>query len=194
VFLRSSRCGIRVRKAARRWRISSWETRARRDACQSRGSEIRQTTPAMKATTTTTLRIPIASSTYTTFTYTNFTVQPAKTPAREAASSLYVVSFDVTNTGSRVAADVAQVYVGEARPRVARPVRELKGFARTVLKPGETKTVSVPLDARAFAYYDVAARAWRADAGSYRVELGRSSEDVVASASVRLARKLTLAP
>jgi beta-glucosidase len=105
-----------------------------------------------------------------------------------------MVSFDVTNTGSRAAADVAQVYVGEARPRIAGPVRELKGFARRTLKPGETQRVQIPLDARAFAYYDVGSRAWRADAGSYRIELGRSSEDIVASTSVRLSRRVTINP
>ena len=77
---------------------------------------------------------------------------------------------------------------------VPRPIRELKGFARTELRPGETRRVSVPLDARAFTYYDIASRSWRADSGAYRVELGQSAEQVVASAAMRLRRDLRLRP
>jgi beta-glucosidase len=126
---------------------------------------------------------------YTSFAYSNLTVQPVQ-PAAADGGPLYTVSFDVLNTGTRAGADVAQVYVGETRSRVARPVRELKGFARTELKPGETRRVSIPLDARSFAYYDVAGRAWRADPGAYRVEVGQSAENIVASTVVRLPRKL----
>jgi beta-glucosidase len=132
--------------------------------------------------------------TYTTFSYTNLSVQRASARAREDAAPLYVVSFDVTNTGSHTAADVAQVYVGESNSRVERPARELKGFARTELKPGQTRTVSIPLNGRSFAYYDTGARAWRADAGEYRVEVGQSSENILGSTTVRLPRRIMLRP
>ena len=86
----------------------------------------------------------------TTFRYEHLRVDrapPADTekPLREVP--LYQVSFEVTNTGSRAGAAVAQVYVGERRPTVPRPPRELRGFARVELAPGETKQVSVPLTA-----------------------------------------------
>ncbi len=119
---------------------------------------------------------------YTSFKYSDFAVQPAP----GGGPDLYVVTFNVTNTGARAGADVAQVYVGAKSPRVPRPVRELKAFQRVELEPGETKPVSLTLNARSFAYYDVKSSRWRADAGEYRVELGRSSEDIQASVPVRL--------
>jgi len=124
---------------------------------------------------------------YTTFKYSNLAVMPA-TPgaASEGRPALYNVSFDVTNTGNRAGADVAQVYLGETNPKVSRPSKELKGFARVDLAPGETKHVSVPLDARAFTYYDVAGKRWHADAGTYSVQVGRSFEDIQQRSEVNL--------
>lgn len=127
--------------------------------------------------------------TYTTFEYSNLRVEPLHGQA-DANGPLYTVSFDVRNTGTGAAADVAQLYVGELKSKVARPVRELKGFARTQLDPGETRRVSLQLDARSFAYYDVASRSWRAEAGAYRVELGQSAENISTSAVVELRRSL----
>src|SRR5579863_4136806 len=97
---------------------------------------------------------------YTTFKYANLAIKPAAPGAKAAGLSapLYEVSFDVTNTGTREGADVAQVYVSDPQSRVPRPVKELKGFARVNLKPGETKTATVTLDSRAFSYYDVAGK------------------------------------
>lgn len=129
-----------------------------------------------------------------TFSYSNLSVQRPGAPATDAAALEYVVSFDVTNTGSRTAADVAQVYVGELRPLVERPTRELKGFARIELRPGETREVNIPLNGRSFAYYDTAAGVWRAEPGDYRVEVGQSSEHLVASTIVTLPRRVTLRP
>ena len=88
---------------------------------------------------------------YTTFAYKNLSV----TPLRATGDQLVTVGFDITNTGPRPGAEVTEVYVGEPHPAVPRPVKELKGFAKVELKPGETRRVSVTLDRRAFAYYDV---------------------------------------
>ena len=124
---------------------------------------------------------------YTTFKYSNLAVTPAAAgAASESRPALYNVSFDVTNTGNRAGADVAQVYVGETNPKVPRPSKELKGFARVDLAPGETKHVSVPLDARAFTYYDVAGKRWHADAGTYSVQVGRSFDDIPQRFEVKL--------
>jgi beta-glucosidase len=120
---------------------------------------------------------------YTTFQYSHIEVKP---DGASSSGARYNVTFDVTNTGNRAGADVAQVYVAESGPKVPRPPKELKGFARIDLAPGETKHVSVPLDARAFTYYDVAAKHWHADAGKYKVEVGRSSEDVPLQADITL--------
>jgi beta-glucosidase len=96
------------------------------------------------------------------------------------------VTFDVTNSGTREGADVAQVYVSDTHSKVPRPAKELKGFARIDLKPGETKTSTVTLDRRSFSYYDVAAKQWRADPGEFNVLVGRSSQDIELRGSLTL--------
>ncbi|HKQ50949.1 MAG TPA: glycoside hydrolase family 3 C-terminal domain-containing protein [Pyrinomonadaceae bacterium] len=116
---------------------------------------------------------------YTTFKYSNLSVK--------GAGSSYEVSFDVQNTGSREGAETAQVYVGDTHSKVPRPAKELKGFVKVRLRPGETRRVSVPLDARSFSYYDAAAKQWRAEPGDFAVLVGRSS------AQIELRGKLTLA-
>jgi beta-glucosidase len=68
--------------------------------------------------------------------------------------------------------------VGEMHPPLARPAKELKGFARVSLRPGETRRVTVPLDARAFSYYDVGAHEWRVDPGEFTISVGRSVEQI----------------
>jgi beta-glucosidase len=117
---------------------------------------------------------------YTTFKYGRPAITPIgeREPGGHAAGPKYEVAFDVTNTGARAGADVAQVYVGETRPKVPRPAKELKGFVKVLLRSGETKRVSVVLDERAFSYYDVAARRWRAQPGEFEVSVGRSSAQI----------------
>jgi beta-glucosidase len=129
---------------------------------------------------------------YTSFKYDNLkissaTEQPSKS---QFLPPMYQVSFDVKNIGSRAGTDVAQLYVGELAPKVERPAAELKGFARVDLAPGETKSVSITLDARAFAYFDVAGKRWHADSGRYQVQVGRSSEDVQLRSEIALPHDL----
>jgi beta-glucosidase len=125
---------------------------------------------------------------YTTFSYSNIRIKPVSAGAAGAAASgpLYEVTFDVTNSGTREGADVAQVYVSDTHSKVPRPAKELKGFARIDLKPGETKTSTVTLDRRSFSYYDVAAKQWRADPGEFNVLVGRSSQDIELRGSLTL--------
>jgi beta-glucosidase len=125
---------------------------------------------------------------YTSFQYGNLVIKPANANAKSDGLSapLYHVSFDVTNTGTRAGADVAQVYVAEPHAKISRPAKELKGFARINLKPGERKTATVTLDGRAFSYYDADAKQWRADAGEYQILVGRSSQDIQIHSGVTL--------
>jgi beta-glucosidase len=125
---------------------------------------------------------------YTTFRYANLEIHADPT----APAGTFMVGFDITNTGKRAGADVAQVYVSEDHPSVPRPPQELKGFARVDLAPGETKHVSVPLTARSFAWYDVAAMAWHADAGTFTIHVSRSSADPQLRGKVSLARPILL--
>ena len=118
---------------------------------------------------------------YTTFKYANLKVapapEPANSPVTKGAGTLYEVSFDVTNSGQRAGADVAQLYVSEENPKIDRPKQELKGFSRVALEPGETRHVQIPLNARSFTWYDDKTKAWHADAGSFDVHISRSSID-----------------
>jgi beta-glucosidase len=118
---------------------------------------------------------------YTTFTYGNLAVTPAKTKDGRVR-----VAFDVTNTGSRAGSEVAQVYVGDTHAKVPRPPKELKGFAKVSLAAGETQRVTVDLDRRSFSYYDVATKQWRAAPGEFDVLVGRSSEQIDLSGKVAL--------
>ena len=111
---------------------------------------------------------------YTTFAYKNLSLTPATISGMQTAT----VAFDVTNTGTRAGAEVAEVYVGEPNAKVPRPVKELKGFAKVRLAPGETKHVSVTLDQRSFSYYDVGKHAWIADAGDYKIYVAHSAEQI----------------
>jgi beta-glucosidase len=121
---------------------------------------------------------------YTSFKYTGLKIHPA------GGTGAYEVSFDVTNTGTRAGADVAQVYVSEDQPQVPRPPQELKGFARVALDPGQTRHVTVALDARSFSWYDEKAAAWHADAGSFTVRVSRSSADEQLEGKVKLAQEI----
>jgi len=85
------------------------------------------------------------------------------------------VSFDVTNTGDRAGAEVAQVYVADTHSEVPRPPKELKGFAKINLEPGETQRVTIELERRSFAYYDTGEGAWTVAPGVFGVLVGRSS-------------------
>jgi beta-glucosidase len=103
-----------------------------------------------------------------------------------SAGPQFIATFDVTNTGKQSGAEVAQVYVGAKSAKVPEPVKQLKGFARVNLQPGETQKVSVPLDGRSFAYYDVASKEWKADAGAYSVLVGDSSDHIALTGNVDL--------
>ena len=112
---------------------------------------------------------------YTTFSYSNLSIKPM---SNSESGPRYEVSFDVKNTGTREGADVAQVYVGDTQTKVPRPAKELKGFVKVGLRPGETRKVSVIPDNRALSYYDVNAKQWRAAPGDFNVLVGRSSEQI----------------
>jgi beta-glucosidase len=107
---------------------------------------------------------------YTTFEYGELAVTPETT-----VDGNVEVSFELTNTGDRAGAEVAQVYVADTHSEVPRPPKELKGFVKVSLAPGETRRVTVSLDRRSFAYYDVERGDWTVAPGEFEILVGRSS-------------------
>ncbi|MEF2074169.1 beta-glucosidase family protein [Consotaella aegiceratis] len=99
------------------------------------------------------------------------------------------VSFEITNTGSWAGKEIAQVYCRPHAPRLHRPVRELKGFAKVALAPGETKRVEVLLDGKDLRYFDPQNAQWLLDPGPMTIEIGASSRDIRLAATVEVEAK-----
>jgi len=106
----------------------------------------------------------------------------------------FVVSFDISNAGSRDGAEVAQVYVADSGTSVSRPPKELKGFVKINLRSGETQRVKVELNPRSFAFYDANAGVWRVPAGTYKVLVGQSSAQVELTGEVKITKTITEKP
>ena len=96
------------------------------------------------------------------------------------------VTFTLTNTGSCAGAEIAQLYVAKPDATVFRPAKELKGFAKVFLKAGESKTVTIPLDDKAFRYWNIATDRWEVEGGSYRILVGASVQDIRLTADITL--------
>jgi beta-glucosidase len=111
---------------------------------------------------------------YTRFDYSNLRI----TQARDARDGVMTAEFEIKNVGSRDGGEIAQLYVKDLKPRLARPDKELKGFRKVFLKAGESKTVSIPLDRTSFAFYDPERRAWAAEKGNFKILVGASSRDI----------------
>lgn len=118
--------------------------------------------------------------------YTTFRYRTLRVSGEPSAERPATVSVDVTNTGPRAGDEVVQLYVRYPRTRVARAVRELRGFRRVTLKPGQTRRLTFPLSRRALAYWNDTTHAWTIEPGTVRVEVGASSADI------RLSREITM--
>ncbi len=114
---------------------------------------------------------------YTTFSYENLSV------------SEQGAAFTLTNTGNVSGAEVSQLYVGkeDTGDGIFRPKKELKGFQKTFLRPGESKTVTIPFDDKTFRYWNVRTSGWEIEGGTYSIKIGASAADI------RLERKYTVA-
>ena len=107
---------------------------------------------------------------YTEFSYRDLRITPETDCVR--------VSVSVSNTGAAAGKEVVQLYVAMEKSRIARSTKELKGFEKIELAPGETKTVEFVLDDRSFSYFDTAKHKWMIETGSYTVLVGASSRDI----------------
>ena len=111
---------------------------------------------------------------YTTFKYSNLKLDRTEMTDQDTLT----VSVDVTNTGSRAGKEVVQLYVSDRTGSVRRPLKELKGYEKVSLDPGETKTVTMTLDKRSFAWYSTELHDWYAASGEYEILIGASSRDI----------------
>ncbi|WP_293905462.1 glycoside hydrolase family 3 C-terminal domain-containing protein [Phenylobacterium sp.] len=118
--------------------------------------------------------------------YTTFTLSDLAAPATGVAGQAVTVEVCVTNTGAGTGSEVVQVYVAPQAPRLPRPPKELKAFAKATLAPGETRRLALELEAGAFATWDLAAEGWVVDPGAYDIRVGRSAGDIALIATIRL--------
>ena len=119
--------------------------------------------------------------------YTEFEYSGIKLSAKKIKDTdTLKVTFKVKNVGKVAGAEVAQLYVSAEDSPVFRPEKELKGFKKVFLEPGEEKTVEIELDKRSFAYYNVELHDWHAHTGKYNILVGASSRDIRLKATVQL--------
>ncbi len=119
---------------------------------------------------------------YTTFAYSNLTSSPTNFIDADGLT----VSVDVTNTGNLAGKEIVQFYVHDRAAALQRPPKELKGFAKVELQPGETKTVTLHLDGRAFAYYNPAYKQWVTEDGEFDILVGASAADIRLAVTVAM--------
>ncbi|MGK9367326.1 beta-glucosidase family protein [Melioribacter sp. Ez-97] len=112
---------------------------------------------------------------YTSFKYDNLKIEPDKLDENGKIK----VSFEITNTGSRDGAEVAQLYIKDIEASVLRPEKELKGFHKVFLKKGETKRIEIELTKKDFAYWDVKTHDWKTEPGEFEILIGTSSRDIL---------------
>jgi beta-glucosidase len=121
---------------------------------------------------------------YTTFAYANLRTSTESAKANDTV----MVSVDVTNTGKRAGEEVVQMYVQHVGSSVERPVRDLRGYRRLTLAPGEKKTVQMPLAIASLAYWDTSPHRWVVEPDQIRIRVGASSADL------RLDRTISVMP
>lgn len=118
--------------------------------------------------------------TYTDFSYTNMALSTTNITPKDIVN----ITFQVENTGKMAGATVAQVYVKDVEASVLRPEKELKGFKKIYLNPGEVQTVTIQLDYSAFSFWDENTRDWTVEDGAFEILLGESSRNIIARKKV----------
>jgi beta-glucosidase len=125
---------------------------------------------------------------YTTFAYRNAAVSAKSFKDVDGVT----VTVDVTNTGAVAGKEIVQIYVHDQQAGLVRPQKELKGFAKVELQPGETKTVSIPLDFRAFAFYHPEYKQWLTEDGDFDILIAASAADIRQTVTVTLESTVAL--
>jgi beta-glucosidase len=95
-------------------------------------------------------------------------------------------TVSVTNTGDRAGAEVVQLYISDLKSSLPRPVKELKGFQKVFLEPGETKNVAITIGKDALSFYDDATQSWKAEAGDFEALIGTASDNITSRVKFQL--------
>lgn len=111
---------------------------------------------------------------YTTFEYSNLSVSSKQLKDTETLT----ITVNVKNTGAVAGKEVVQLYVKDVQSSVSRPEKELKGFEKVELQPGEEKAVTFSLNKRAFAYYNTELKGWHVESGKFELLVGKSSKEL----------------
>ncbi|WP_033542682.1 glycoside hydrolase family 3 C-terminal domain-containing protein [Planococcus sp. CAU13] len=119
---------------------------------------------------------------YTSFDYSNLKVDSKEISDQDTVS----VRLTVKNTGNRAGKEIVQLYVQDTESTVIRPEKELKGFEKVDLQPGEEKNIAFTLDKRAFAYYNVTIKDWHVETGEFNILIGKSSRDLVLAETIHV--------
>ncbi len=125
---------------------------------------------------------------YTNFEYANLNIERKEITDKETVS----VSVDVKNTGGISGKEVVQLYIRDTRSSVIRPDKELKGFVKVDLRPGEKKRVVFLLDKRAFAYYNTKIKDWHVETGEFEILIGKSSKEIMIKDSIHVTSTITI--
>jgi beta-glucosidase len=119
--------------------------------------------------------------------YTDFNISNALLSSSELGKEETIkVSVEVSNTGDQAGATVVQLYVGEKKPTVTRPLKELKAFKKISLNPGDSKKVDLYLDKEAFAFWNPETKSWTVNSGEFEIMVGPSSSEIVAQMTVNV--------
>jgi beta-glucosidase len=111
---------------------------------------------------------------YTSFSFANIAASSKNVTINKPVT----ITFTVKNTGSVAGAEVAQLYIHDVKSTIDRPVKELKGFKKVLLQPGQSKTVTLPVAWKDLAFWDELTHQWKVEPGSYSIEVGSSSQDI----------------
>ena len=103
-----------------------------------------------------------------------------------SADEQITFTVDVTNTGQRAGAETVQLYISDKKASVERPVKDLKGFRKVFLRPGETQSVSITVGRDALSFYDEASSSWKAEPGLFEALIGSSAADIRSRCSFTL--------
>lgn len=127
---------------------------------------------------------------YTTFKYGKAQIAPVSSDGSEekdcCKAPLYKVTIPVTNVGSREGKEIVQMYIGDDKCSVDRPTKELKGFDKVSLAPGETKTVEFVIRGKALQFFDEATHKWKSEPGKFKAYIGASETDIRSTVAFEL--------